>query len=462
MSHLGHGRSPEALLAAHRRATSPVDPDALLRAIVSRIVHEEVAEDDEDVVSASDPPPQRRRRLVPAVVAVGVALAAGLVLVLSLEGRSMHAEEDARRFQSSDGQVNDPLRAVWLHEADPVTAEPEGTQAAPADPITPPHRALPYAAPPESDPGEPTAARREPRPRAPAPDPRDASAARSVPGPTAWPTWPGDDDRDPSSPTTGGMGGGWPTGGSGGTPKTKDGDTSGEHGGGRAKRPKSAPRPRPSGVDPDGDAGPPPPQPPPPAPSDPPPVPGCIEEHEACLNAGVEIGQCEEIFANCQLGLQCESEWAACEAGGAPPGACEAQLEACLDPGEPPPSCIGLYDACIGATGDAEACGIELEACLGEAPDACPEPGACGNFDPVTACFEEYDTCMGGPMGTEDPMQDQLCADVLDACLQQVEPAPEPMPEDPCFATWDECMMLMPEDPSICDGDLDECLADLG
>jgi hypothetical protein len=502
----------EALLAAYRRSTAPVDEAALLRSIVARIVADEPDEPDADAAEDAAEPLEaprsataRRRSLVPRVVAIGIALAAGLVLVLSLEGRGLQAEEDARRFQSNDGHGGAPgAGRIWLSgTAESGEGEAQDFTAEPGDPARTPRHGTEASEPASPEPrGASRGSRSGGRASEPG-DPSDSSppAPRSRDGIGALRGWPGVDD-EPNEPRTGGAGG-LPAGsGSGGDPKEDDDAKPGRDGSKRA--PKSSPRSQPSGDSgPSGDPSPPSPPPPrdgsdPKPDPDPEPQPGCESEHLACLESDAPAEMCQEGLGACLLGQACEADHAACLEAGIDQEDCDAWWQACVSPA-PSTSCAEEYDGCMQQIGDPVHCFVVVEACVQATPEAfecelygaaciaafpedppgceslmaacwsafdpCSEdPEACGNFDPQLLCDEQLDGCLSG-IPPEDPQLQPVveqCWAEHEMCLSQSPPPRAPMPEDECMQAYGECTIAMPEDPATCEGDYVECIDELG
>ncbi|TNF38406.1 MAG: hypothetical protein EP329_00415 [Deltaproteobacteria bacterium] len=195
----------------------------------------------------------------------------------------------------------------------------------------------------------------------------------------------------------------------------------------------------------------------------------CEHELEACLGATpADPDACFAHFDACMQGegqappdpaMICDERFRACmetPEGPEDPARCEEELMACLDglatgpPAFDPALCEQELDACLqGAPEDPEPCLLHFDACLQAGAPPAPQD------DPVRACEEQLDACMGGPEGPMDP---EHCMIMFEQCLQAAagDPGAPPTDADPndpaqvCEPALDACVQASPGDPEPC------------
>lgn len=516
----------QELLAAYRTDTAPASEkeDALFDAIVRRIVttddeelvaavcgedenfddSEEAFEDaleyeddvTEDEPSANTSPSERRRRSVLLPVALATAaIAAGLVLALSVRGELLSQKNEASPWQAPNVEEAElpwwrrivPKRLLDDAEVEPAPAAETDAQDVEDAAVlggTAPHVR------PRSVGGEP---QRASQGQASSSVPQGAAAipAPAVPDPADGWGAPLYDPRplgpEPTTKQAGGVGGAYPGGGGGSTkPSNKDdsgqpGDGDGDAGDGDGDSPRpSNPRPSPGGGGggggDDGDRPQPPPTPDPPddpPPDDPVPDPHahCMEILETCPDFGMWPG-CEEEHIQCM----CDVDLEMCMSTGQDPAGCHDQYEACsmFDMPPSPEECFDQYQGCALEV-PPELCVEDLSACFqnygGMWPEQCDEmvstcevigvPLQCDDvamacqsaIDPAMACEYEHMQCLD----SAPPEEVEMCEGAYQDCMADLYGGP--MPDEACWEEFDLCQIESPEDPMACEAVLDGCVS---
>ena len=517
------------LLAAYRTDTAPAseDEDALFDAIVRRIVttddeelvgavygdldedsedsedfedfedFEDAFEDDvtEDEPSANTSPRAARRRARSVVLPVALAtaaLAAGIVLALSVRGELLSPTSEVSPWQAPNVEEAElpwwrrivPKRLLDDAELEslPESDAPEAIDAAVVDeaptvaPKTGPARRNSTPSQRRTLPPRGSAAGPQPEPKsndgwgAPAYDPRGASV-------------------EPSNSPAGAVGGAYP-GGGGGTSRPTDKDDSGQRGDGDDKGDSSRPsNPRPSpgggngsgsgGGGDDGDPPTPVPPDPPEPPNDPPAddpsephVDDCQEEWQGCLENGGGP-ECDAIHSQC-MGepYHCDIDLDLCIESGEDVHVCQQIHQDCMYGTPAPDQCFEDYQACtfeIPAEFCIEALSMCFQAYGGLPPEQCTEITAtCESLGPPLQCDDVAFACesavdpamlcehqMMECMESAPPEAHDMCFGAHDECLAEAYGGPPP--ED-CHTQFDLCTVEQPHDPDACEAELDACV----
>ena len=525
----------EELLAAYRTDTAPGPDrdDALFDAIVRRIVttddqdlvdavcgpdeefeeleddfeafeddFEEGASEDESSANTSPQAVRRPRSVVLPVALATAAVAAGLVLALSVRGELLSPASEMAPWQAPnveeaelpwwrrivprrllDGEV-EPDSAVDASDAE--SDESVALDDAPTHVVP-----RPAAATPESSgsPGEASGV------SVGSPEP---AAAAVVPDPAAGWGAPLYDPRPagpkPGNKPAGAVGGAYPGGGGGSTKPSKkddsgqksgDGDGTGD---GDSPSP-SSPRPSPGGGGGGGGGGAgddaDPPRPPTPEPDDspepPPPEDPGEPPHEQCQPILEQCGD-SGMGPDCHLEYEhclCDIDLEHCAVAGEDPQVCHEQYEMCTSFDQPAPAdpfeCFDDYQFCALEV-PAELCIGELTVCFGNyggvVPEQCGEiastceaigdPLQCddvafaceSSIDPMMQCDYEFMHCME----TAPPEAFDMCEGAYEECLAGLYGGPTP--DEACWNEFDLCVNEAPGDPIVCEVELDACVTE--
>lgn len=519
------------MLASYRSDTAPTTEreDALFEAIVVRIVSSDTedaglsaidldADFDEDELAALEadldrwdddechddheahPPAslsaarKRRGLLLPVAVATA-AIAAGLVLAISAQGRVFTEADEAVPWQANSVEEDAP----WWERIVPRTllddAEVEPDASTPDEDVVADDDVLGAAAAEDSMPGAagPTwqgpARGSQPGVGAPAVAPTTVPAATSkVSEPDGGWVAPLYDPR-PSNPR--GVPSSQPQQAGGGLPSAPSDPDPGKDddgAGGKGDDGPSAPTPTPSSGSGGGDTGagdappppdePPPPDPPKPGPPSPdddpdePPAEGPCEMDLMTCWQETPDQNCDETYAMCVGGEDpCELDYEACVAEAGLWNDCDAARQACYDGGGLLDPCVDNFGMCAGGQGEHEQCLEEFSWCAESMGTLMPEDCdhalqrceslglavPCGELlpvcemyiDPLMQCDQELDNCMAGGPGAEE-----MCFEAHDECVNEATSGPGSQQQ--CESDLELCMIE--GDPESCEAEWHVCV----